>query len=423
MSDAQPNYYEVLGLSPDTASGEIKKRYRELARRYHPDVNSSPEAVRKITLINQAYHVLGDADRRAVYDAERLLRTTTAQITPRPASPPPSGGMPTPPRARPTASQAPPEFNGFGRTYPDSPPPNFASRRPAPGPRSPVPERTVTQSLSEARLAFINRRYHAAENLCQQILGVDRRNAAAHEILGDVYARQGDWMRASTAYSYAIQFDPRNVEAQIKLDRLIGRTGVSSHAGPTITRRQASPWRQTLQSTNRATLITIVSAALVVVFASTLYLAGWLPGMPVMADFSPNLLLALALAGGSVGMLLAFYGGMRPISEELGIPLFGQMAGPSWNRFGALLAALSLLWFDLSLLVFLILSVMRRRISLSVLRVYFATLLLSLLFAFLYRPEDLPACSVQVAAFAGNILFPLMLVGWSAGDALRLRDH
>ena len=103
--------------------------------------------------------------------------------------------------------------------------------------------------------------------------------------------------------------------------------------------------------------------------------------------------------------------------------LSGKGVTTPWNSLGALLAALSLVWFDLSLLVYLIVSLGRRRISVSVLRAYFATLLLSLLFAFLYRPEDLPARSLQVAAFAGNLLFPMMLVGWSAGDALRLRDR
>ena len=173
----------------------------------------------------------------------------------------------------------------------------------------------------------------------------------------------------------------------------------------------------------RETLILVLSAVLVLIFASALFLAGWLPGTPLVADFSPSLLRALALAGGSVGMLLAFYGGMRPISGELALPLSGHGAGAPWNSLGALLAALSLVWFDLSLLVYLIMSLGRRRISVFVLRAYFATLLLSLLFAFLYRPEDLPARSLQVAAFAGNLLFPMMLVGWSAGDALRLREH
>ncbi|HLV81887.1 MAG TPA: DnaJ domain-containing protein [Chthonomonadaceae bacterium] len=417
---SQPNYYETLGLSPDAAPGEVKKRYRELARRYHPDVNHSAEAAHKITLINQAYHVLGDADRRAVYDAERLLQANAAPAPARPASAAPSRATPSP--ARPSAASPPPEFNGFGRTYPGGPPPpGWAPRRPSPGPRASAPERPLTQVLSEARLAFINRRYHAAENLCQQVLAADRRNAAAHEILGDIYARQGDWMRASTAYGYAIQFDPQSVEAQIKLDRLIGRPGNVAAAGPTLTRRPVSPW-QVLLSRRRESLQAALSAAMVLLFAGALFLAGWLPGASLVADFSPNLLLALAMAGGSVGMLLAFYGNMRPLVEELGRPLLERRT-PARLSPGALLAPLALLWFGLSLLVFLACSLAQRRISISMLRAYLAALLLSLLFAFLYRPEDLAAGSIQVAAFAGNLLFPALLLGWRAGDALRLQDH
>ena len=63
------NYYLILGVSPDASPSEIKSAYRRLARKLHPDVNrEDPEADRKFKDINEAYEVLGDADKRSKYD-------------------------------------------------------------------------------------------------------------------------------------------------------------------------------------------------------------------------------------------------------------------------------------------------------------------------------------------------------------------
>ena len=61
--------YEVLGVGRTAGADEIKKAYRKLARRYHPDVNpGSPDATKRFREIQEAYAVLSDADKRAQYD-------------------------------------------------------------------------------------------------------------------------------------------------------------------------------------------------------------------------------------------------------------------------------------------------------------------------------------------------------------------
>jgi len=60
--------YETLGVSENASADEIKKSYRKLARKYHPDINKDESAVEKFKEINAAYEVLSDAEKKAQYD-------------------------------------------------------------------------------------------------------------------------------------------------------------------------------------------------------------------------------------------------------------------------------------------------------------------------------------------------------------------
>ncbi|NPA74134.1 MAG: molecular chaperone DnaJ [Epsilonproteobacteria bacterium] len=63
------DYYEVLEVSRDASAEEIKKAYRKLALKYHPDRNQGDkEAEEKFKLVNEAYQALGDEKKRAIYD-------------------------------------------------------------------------------------------------------------------------------------------------------------------------------------------------------------------------------------------------------------------------------------------------------------------------------------------------------------------
>src|SRR5438094_7579639 len=69
MATEKRDYYEVLGIARNATGEEIKRAYRKLAVKYHPDKNpDDPHAEEKFKELGEAYDVLMDADKRAAYD-------------------------------------------------------------------------------------------------------------------------------------------------------------------------------------------------------------------------------------------------------------------------------------------------------------------------------------------------------------------
>ena len=69
MAESKRDYYEVLGVSRDADDATLKKAYRKLAKKYHPDMNpGDAEAEKKFKEASEAYAVLSDAEKRRQYD-------------------------------------------------------------------------------------------------------------------------------------------------------------------------------------------------------------------------------------------------------------------------------------------------------------------------------------------------------------------
>jgi len=69
MAEQKRDYYEVLGISKGASAEEIKKAYKKMARKYHPDLNPGDKtAEEKFKEVNEAYEVLNDPDKKARYD-------------------------------------------------------------------------------------------------------------------------------------------------------------------------------------------------------------------------------------------------------------------------------------------------------------------------------------------------------------------
>ncbi len=82
-----PDLYETLQVSPNADAEVIEAAYRVLARRYHPDLNESPDATAMMAQINGAWEALRDPERRAAYD--RTLQSASPNVM---TAPPPAHG-------------------------------------------------------------------------------------------------------------------------------------------------------------------------------------------------------------------------------------------------------------------------------------------------------------------------------------------
>ena len=81
MISMSRNYYDVLGIPRHASDNEIRNAYRELAKRYHPDINpSNPHAEDLIRSINQAYAVLRDQTKRATYDNDGWMHVQPLKV-------------------------------------------------------------------------------------------------------------------------------------------------------------------------------------------------------------------------------------------------------------------------------------------------------------------------------------------------------
>jgi len=102
------DHYATLGVSPTSDDVAVRAAFRALMRQWHPDTNSAPDAHRRAAEINAAFHVLGNARRRALYDAQRSPPGQGAAAPPPPPPPftPGRAGGPVP---RKTVKRASPD--------------------------------------------------------------------------------------------------------------------------------------------------------------------------------------------------------------------------------------------------------------------------------------------------------------------------
>ena len=387
------DYYEVLGVPPSATDEQIRRRFRELARKYHPDVNRSPDAERLFKEITEAYRVLTSPSLRADYDLMRhraqQARTGSGRTT---SSTPP-------PRSRPASSQQHTQqqrrtTTDFSSTY--------TSARSA--------ELEVQQLLQNAMLAYARGSLHEAASLAKRVLRLNRHNAQAYEILGDVYRQERRIEEAIAMFTCALQCNPRLESAQSKLDALL-RQRYFAGTSPSDTSPPSVLW---------ARYGTILGwAAVVMLVLAPWYLAlevdGTFQGIGFISRWSMALVLLMLTAGMMSGALISLSGAVEPIAQVVWWP-HRQGVPQARLAVAGLLGVLGLFAFYAAAFLYLLIASTQNAFHRTLNRAVGVVVGLTLGFLLSYAPGR-----EQVALFAPNLLWFAVLCGWAFGDSIRVQ--
>lgn len=182
----QRNYYEVLGLPPSATTDQIKKKYRELARKYHPDIAQDKVFSQRVfTQINQAYRVLADPDRRAQYNSTLDVAAKSAASAPTPAATRPATPAAAAPKAAASLEQV----------------------------------KAISQLLGNADRAIMDSKPLEARGFCVKVLEIDPQNVRGMVLMGDALVMMGQAEDAAVQYRKALGVTPSPL-IQSKLSRL-----------------------------------------------------------------------------------------------------------------------------------------------------------------------------------------------------------
>jgi hypothetical protein len=360
-------YYEVLGLPRDATLAQIRRRYKQLVRKYHPDVAANKETAHRLFLqIKDAYESLNDPIRRRAYDASLTMER------PRPSAGP----------YRPTS---------------------------APGAARPQGASPIARRLKDARWSFIQRRFNEAVSHCRAVLDIDPHNSAAFVMLGDICRAQGKANSAIKYYSYAVQYNPADRDTERKLNKLMGK----HTERPARASARVGPAQATMMTIN---LIWwgIATFLILLIWVNPGTPIPWLKYyIPQVQHWSWNLVALVAAASAVIGMLLSINGLVSHPDEEL---VF-ESQGSGWAVVptGIILLIGSGFFFWAAAGFYLVAGLLQSSLSRSVLIVFGAVTAVVLLASVLYAP----AARREVMLFGGNVSFLAMLFGWHVGSLFK----
>lgn len=387
MSRPSVDHYKTLGLPPNASPEQIRRRFRELARKYHPDICPESNAAERFKEINAAHQVLSDPRRRAQYDAERVLAEAHKQA--RGAEPPAETWHSDEHSRRASETER-------ARTQ-QSRPEDAAQK--------------IAWLLSEARTCLRRGRYREAHLYANHAIRLDRSCAEAYHILGDIHRARRQTNEALAMYSFVLQLDPTHSEARAKFDKLAGggvRTTIRN------ARQQSRGWKWACRaSPERLLRMSAVSAGLLAAAACAAWSASprvvyeWLfLGWPLATLFG------LVAAGFSAGAVLAVSDLVDESARELRPSVFAHVARRPNAPIGLVMGLAALVWLPLALALFLLVSAARESLSTSWLRAFGAAALVAVAFG-------LRSGSPALLVMGGNIAFAGVLAGWMLGDRFR----
>jgi tetratricopeptide (TPR) repeat protein len=398
----EQTHYEVMGLEPHATSDEVRKRFRELARKFHPDLHRDhPEYHEVFVRISLANETLSDANRRAAYDLD--LRDKARREAARAGTA--YGSAPSPPRT--TSPRPAPATNGNGHRPNGAAPPRGAPQTRARR-EADLKRQQLHRLLDDARVAYSRGHLAEALRLCNEAIAIQR-VGAAYDLMGDIYHRQSRLEEAVNSYTVAAQMMPNNGLIMAKLNRVAQRLGTQNRdytlprEGYGMTSSRRTGYKMAFGSFGLAAVMFLV------IWSSTLRQSR---EEAVFGSWTLTHIGLLAACGFLTGIILAAGAWIRRIDQEL---FFTSVGGPRQPMpLGVLLMVIGAIFYPLAIGVYLIFARMQAAISGSVLTVLACTTALT--FGFVFASD---ATLLQTLLFGGNVIFVAMLCGWFIGDVFR----
>lgn len=360
----EPTHYEVLGVSESASQDEIRRAYRRLVMKLHPDRSGDAKTTDRFVRVNQAYEVLIDTERRSNYDTvlriqrERTVRSSTH------------------------AAQ--------GQTQ---------SRASASPKRDANPD--VSAKIAEAAGLLSQGKYDRAAFLARSILRTNPRAAMAHAILGDVARARQDLRTALERYSLAIQHDPRNQTFQKRYETLFQQLGEIDRYGKVEPPRTAHPalWG-----------VAVLSGLMM----SYVAIAGEQPasGAPLMIQtWTVGLIVMMFVNGVVIGATIA----LTKLLDRWEVVARGSSGKLST---ASVLSVVSIINFWVGGLLYIILGFARNSFTYSMSRIMFAVAILTASYAIMSGLSEYIAWD-QTLLWGGNVIFLGTVCGWAVADAFR----
>lgn len=360
-------YYEVLGVGETATRDEIRKSYRKLVLKYHPDKSGDRQTTDTFVQIAEAYQVLSDSKRRADYDAGLRYRREREELIKQART------QPRPQRQE-RAYEKPKGYD--------------------PG--------DLAAKTTEAALLFAHGRYDQAESVANLVLRTDPSRAMAHAILGDIKRSRQKFNEALNHYAFALQMEPNN---------------------PTFARRYEEILRQTTKVSMYGDVSPAKSNTLalwIAGFASSfmlLYVAIAPPEGPlaerigIISSWTMGLFFMMFINGVVLGAALS----AAQTVDKWGSVMRGS-SGRLSPAFALGIVAAVNFWASLLLYVFIGLTQNAFTYSVSRLMAVVAAAVLSYSIVCSLSPTIIWS---QTLLWGGNVIYVGVLAGWTVADAFR----